>query len=88
MARRVHSRARNAYDQNAGFILDVEDDMRAVLEAPQSRRQPIGAPAGSRVLRQVPEARLEFVAVAAGLLDAEGLDGVAGDVGKVGLGAG
>ena len=88
MARRIRSGVQNAYDQNAGFVLDVEDDTGAVLEAPKSRRQLIGAPARPRVLPEVPEACLEFVAVAAGLLDSEGLDGVVGDPGKVRLGAG
>ena len=31
---RIHARMEDAHDQHAGFALEVEDDVRAVLEAP------------------------------------------------------
>lgn len=73
MTGRIRSRVQDAHDQDAAYVFDIADDVGAVLETAQSRRERFGAPARQRVLREVFEAGFKLFAIAARLFDTEGL---------------
>lgn len=77
---------KNTGNQDAAGVVPVEHDMAAVFHAPQARAYFFTGPAQLRIVCELPATRFEIVNIANGLVLSPGVQGVAGDVHKVGLG--
>ncbi len=66
----------NPADENAASVRFIEDDVLALLKAPDAWSDQITGPAQTRRISQQLEARCQLLNILFGLLFAPGVDGV------------
>lgn len=76
----------DAHNQYALPFWHVKYDMGLMLVAPQVRRELVGAAANLGVVGKGLKTGIQSITITARLVDAEALNGVIGNFGKVGLG--